>query len=307
MGKKITDVLTPRLPTSQEFRRASRASRLRKSFVGQAARAFWLLLVIAVISSCRAVPENALESRNDAELQELYTRLVMEARELYDANPRTPKTVLQAEEKYREAIKINNTEPDTLVAAARVNAWLAEFLADDAEQEKYAKAGLLLTNTALKIDSSNVDARFFRGVLAGFLAEANNSYGLDAVKKIEQDMTALIDEEAWTEHAGPLRVYGALLMRTPSPPTSIGSLRKAKKYLVRAIEVDPQWPENQLYMAELEFELADEKDKPEFRKSAKARLQEHLLDSHIQPPAGYSFEFKHWQNLAKALLDKNSD
>lgn len=270
-------------------------------------KALCLLLCVALVASCRSVPENTLKSSNDETQHEEYVRLMMEARELYDDNPRTKKAVLQAEEKYRQAVLINNTDADTLIAAARANAWLAEFLTDDTEREKFAKAGLLMINTALNIDSKNISARFFRGVLSGFLADANSSYGLDAVKQIESDMMALIDEEAWLEHAGALRLYGTLLMRAPGPPTSIGSLRKAKRNLERAVKIAPDWPENQLYMAELEFELAEEKDNPELKESAKARLQKHLLGSKVRPPAGHLFEFTHWQKLARTLLDEYSD
>ena len=52
------------------------------------------------------------------------------------------------------------------------------------------------------------------------------------------------------DFAGPVRVLGILLLRTPAPPVSIGSSRKGLRLLQHAAELFPEYPENSLYLAE---------------------------------------------------------
>ncbi|MHC4840281.1 MAG: hypothetical protein ACYTDT_04870 [Planctomycetota bacterium] len=273
-------------------------------------RSVWsclLVLCALTLLACRSIPDDTLIENNNEKDSAQYTELVSQAEEYMARTPRTIKSVRLAQRRYRSAININNTEYTTLVAAAKVNAWLAEFLENDDQREEHAKTGLLLANTALKIDPKGAEAIFFHGVLSGFLADADVTYGLDAVKKIEADMKSLIEREEWLEHAGALRVYGTLLLRAPGPPTSIGSLRKAKRNLTRALEIDPDWPENQLYMAELELELADENDDVALAESARDRLDTYLIGANAKAPTGNEYEFKHWQKLARELLEEYAD
>jgi hypothetical protein len=166
------------------------------------------------------------------------------------------------------------------------------------ERRPIIKDGIRYANTALALQPEGPEARFYPGVLAGLLGDVDHDYGLDAAGTVEADMKALIAKDADIAKGGPWRVLGALYVRAPGPPTSVGSLRNARKMLSAALEKAPNWPENHLYTAELEM-AGDQKGSPQ---SAKARLETHLLAENAAPPAGFEFEFAAWQAKARELL-----
>lgn len=261
-----------------------------------------ILLALGYIA-CRQIPEGTLGGGTGGD--EEYAEHVHKARDAFERQPRAMADVEEAARHYAAALAVRTEEYDTLWQAARVSAWLGEYGTDDAARVEHVKRGITYANTALKLDEARVEARFFHGVLSGLLGDLDNSYGMDAVKQIESRMTALISEGADVAHAGPQRVYGVLLLRAPGPPTSIGSLRNARKQLEAAVEKHPEWPENQLYLAEWEFAWADDKDNPEFATKARGRLEKHLLGPDAHPPAGIGHEWQVWQQKARKLLADN--
>lgn len=261
-----------------------------------------LLALAAVVAGCRQLPDNTVKPRGgDAEE---YARLVMEARDAFERMPRTEAAVVDSAEKFARALKITADDYATLWQAARTSAWMGEYGAENL-RERHVRDGLAYTNTAIKLRADSHEARFYHGVLAGFLGELDHSYGLDAARNIELDMKALIDADARLANAGPWRVYGVLLLRAPGPPTSVGSLRNARKMLQKALELAPDWPENHLYAAEMEFAWAAEKDQPAEAAAARERLQKYLLGSEARAPGGAEFEFARWQKQARELLKKH--
>ncbi len=274
---------------------------------GRVNQAKWIgmsvFVVLGAVIACNHVPTGTLN--NGGERSERYEQLVLEARDAFERDPRSVKNAEQSAAKFAEALKLYAGDYDTLWQAARVCAWVGEYSREEDVREKHVRDGIAIANTALELQPNGVEARFYHGVLAGLLGELDNSYGLDAVKKIESRMTGLIDEKAEIAHGGPQRVYGVLLLRAPGPPTSIGSLRNARKQLEAAVEIAPDWPENQLYFAEWEFAWADDKDDPEFAKKARDRLQKHLLGPEATAPADAAFEFSVWQERARKLLNDN--
>jgi len=261
--------------------------------------------IALVLIACRQVPDTTLKGPTQPTDQERFERLVMEARDLYDRNPRTVGEVEQAAGKLADALKMRTDDDNTLMLATRVAAWLGGFHNDDKVRERHTRDGLTYANTVLERNPADLSATYYRAVLAGYLGDLNRNYGLDAVRTIEDAMKKLIEAEYDIDHAGPHRVYGVLLMRAPGPPTSIGSMRNAGRELQRAVELHPDWPENQLYLAEWEFQHAKDRNRPAFADQARDRLNEYLLKPDARAPRGYGFEFERWQALAKELLERN--
>jgi hypothetical protein len=267
-------------------------------FKAASALALTLILTTA-LSSCRQIPRDVLEPGAGDEAQ--YAVLIEQARAAFAADPRSVAHVERSAALFAEAFAIRSDDYDALWQAARAAAWLGEY--GEHERERHVRDGITYANTALQLRPDGVEATFYHGVLAGMLADISRSYGLDAVRQIERRMTALIEAGADVAHGGPQRVYGVLLMRAPGPPTSIGSLRNARRQLEAAVEIAPEWPENHLYLAEWELAWAKDRDRPEFADQARQRLNEQLLNA--QAPAGYAYEFSVWQAKARALLAKD--
>lgn len=266
---------------------------------------FAFLALGLLFVACRQVPNDTLNGSSGGEHVK-YARLVQEAGDAFERSPRQVADVELAAARYAEALGIRSDEYATLWQAARASAWLGEYGGDDKVRESHVRRGLTWVNTSLKANPDGVEGQFYHGVLSGLLGDLDNSYGMDAVKQIEERMTALMERDTDIAHGGPQRVFGVLLLRAPGPPASIGSLRNARKHLERAVEIAPNWPENQLYMAEWEFAWASDKDKPEFATQARERLEKHLLGPDARPPAGVGYEWDVWQANARKLLAENS-
>ncbi|MCC7510575.1 MAG: hypothetical protein IT464_14530 [Planctomycetes bacterium] len=262
---------------------------------------FAFLALGMLFVACRQVPNDTLNGGSGGE-HVRYARLVQEARDAFERSPRQVADVELAAARYDEALSIRSDEYATLWLAARASAWLGEYAGDDSVRERHVRRGLTWVNTALKVNPDGIEGQFYHGVLSGLLGDLDNSYGMDAVKQIEERMTGLIERGTDIAHGGPQRVFGVLLLRAPGPPASIGSLRNARKQLEQAVEIAPDWPENQLYLAEWEFAWAKDKDKPEFATRARERLNQHLLGADAKPPDGIGLEWDVWQAKARKLL-----
>lgn len=267
------------------------------------------LALAAVSAACRHVPEDVVKGNGKGSANgspQTYTATVAEARAAWERTPRSLENVKSAREKYAAAIKTKPDDAVVLIEGARVAMWLGEFMPSREERRPIVKEGITYTNTVLKLQPENIEGRFLHGVLAGLLGDVDHDYGLNAARTVDQDMRGLIEKNADVGHAGPWRVLGVLQLRAPGPPTSVGSLRNARKNLLAAVEKAPDWPENQLYCAEMEFAWAKEKDQPAEAQSARDRLHRHLLGPEAKAPTGAEYEFAKWQEKARELLQQNA-
>ena len=277
-----------------------------------------LWVAVQLVSACSDVPGNTLDgapggdskiptgtlgdhSKDDAAY---YAKLVREARGAFLDDPRTIEEVKLSAELYKRATEIRADEYLILWEAARACVWLGNYGPED-KQKDYVMLGITYANTALKVNPDGPEALFYDGALAGKLAELDISYGPDGMKILMSRMQQLIDMNSKYIYDAPDRVLGILYMRAPGSPIGPGDWDKAEELLTRSLEYDPNWPENQLYMAELEFGLADERDQPELAERARTRLTELILNEDAVAPMGSMVEFKKWQEDARKLLEAN--
>ncbi len=268
-------------------------------------------LVLGVCSSCQSIDTTTMGDRRpqNEDEQQQFDRMVKEANGLYEVQPHNEARLKQVAAKYAEAMKLNSVDHETLWKAARACGWLAGYAAEKDECIAYAKTGVMYAQTVLKLKADSTEGLFYLAVLSGRLSEKDSSYGLDAVKVIDQNCRKIIESGRDVEHGGAHRVLGTLLSdpRLPGPPGNIGSLRNGKKQLDLAVEKAPDWPENHLYLAKAEFRWAspEERDKPEVAQQARERLNKYLLGPDAKAPVGYEFEFTQWQQIARELLAAN--
>ena len=264
-------------------------------------------LVLGVCSSCQSVPEDTFKTTGPLtpDKVEDYGRLVAEGRDLYEAQPRNEERLRRSVSRFDQAMTLKSDDYDTLWQGARSCAWLAAYAGQKTDRVEFSKAGLRYAQTALKVKPAGTEGLFYFAVLSGRLGENDNSYGLDAVTKIEESCKKIIESGADVAYGGAHRVYGMLLLRAPAPPTSIGSLRNARKQLEAALAKAPDWPENHLCAAEMEFAWAKDREKPAFAAQARERLQKYLLAPEARTPQGHEFEFERWKEDALKLLAEN--
>lgn len=281
-------------------------------------RLILLALPLLLVAACSDVPDNTLpeapgnsaklptDTLDDAKEEDnpRYEKLVREARGAFLDDPRTIEGVELSAELYKQATDIRADEYLILWEAARTCIWLGNYGHED-KQKDYVMQGITYANTAVKVNPDGPEGLFYDGALAGKLAELDISYGPSGMKTIMDRMQQLIDMDSKYIYDAPNRVLGILYMRTPGDPIGPGDWDLAEKHLKTALEYDPNWPENQLYYAELEFGLADDRDEPELAESARARLKKHFLNDDVRAPMGSQFEFKKWQEDARTMLEEN--
>lgn len=270
-----------------------------------------MLLMLAICAGafnlgCKQVPENTVPQRAPmtAAEKESYESKVREGRGAFLKEPRSIETCEISAKFYKEAIALKSDEYNVLWEAARTAVWLGNF-GPEAKAKDHVKDGLTYANTAVKVKPNGEEGLFYHGALAGMLADLEMAYGPDAIETIESRMKKLIEMKSTYLFGGPDRILGTLYMRAPGAPLSVGDFDKALTHMSRALEIEPHWPENQLYMAELEFRLAKKTDDPAYAKKARARLEENILGSEAKAPMGTVYEFKAWQDDARKLLEDN--
>ena len=266
-----------------------------------------LLATALALSACHQIPDNSMQPTDQvvSPADNLrFERLKREARGAFLTDVRTVADVEDSAGLFAQALQIRTDDYDSLWEAARTCIWLSNY-GPEKKQKEYVRRGITYANTAVLLRPEGEEGLFYDGALAGKLAELDISYGPDSLKTVMARMEQLVELGSNYNYGGPERILGIIYMRTPGSPLGPGDWDKAEEHMNLALNTDPNWPENQLYMAELEFGLANKRDLPEFKARARARLQKHFLAQDAQAPMGAKFEFEHWQLDARKLLEDN--
>ena len=163
--------------------------------------------------------------------------------------------ISRAEKEFLLARQSFQSNTNNLVAAqqlARASFELGDLLTNDTRQAEIARCGIETCRQWLVKASNSAPARYYLAMNLGELAQAQapslTSYRL--VHEIEREFLATAELDARFDFAGPARCLGLLYRDAPGWPLSIGNKRKAREWLIRAVALAPEFPENQLNLAE---------------------------------------------------------
>ncbi|HWC59132.1 MAG TPA: hypothetical protein VHC44_05500 [Verrucomicrobiae bacterium] len=121
---------------------------------------------------------------------------------------------------------------------------------ESSAEAKYAEDGIAACRAALALFPSSAPAHYYLGMDIGQLADTKrNLSALRMVKDMEREFMAARALDKKFDYAGPDRNLGLLYRDAPSI-VSIGSRSKARQYLEEAVEIAPEFPENQLNLVE---------------------------------------------------------
>jgi tetratricopeptide (TPR) repeat protein len=161
-------------------------------------------------------------------------------------------SAVRAKRIYREADARFKKEPKNVESAwqfGRACFDAAEFSTNSTERAQIAEQGIAACKQALVLNRDSAAAHYYLGINIGELAQTR---GLGALKLVDQmehefELARTLDERL--DYAGPDRNLGILYRDAPAW-ISVGSKSKARKHLIHAVELAPNYPENRLNLAE---------------------------------------------------------
>ncbi len=125
----------------------------------------------------------------------------------------------------------------------------ADMATNKQERASLAREGVEACRKALKINPQYAPAHYYLGMDLGQLARVEIWSALFMVKEMEREFKAASVLDPLMDYAGPERNLG-LLYQTAPRITSVGNRHKARVFLEKARQLAPQYPENQINLAE---------------------------------------------------------
>lgn len=169
------------------------------------------------------------------------------------ATPETISFAERAERAFVEAEHSARRQGDDIgahVNFARAAFDWAEFARDNDQRAEIAERGIQAARSALKLSPTNAAAHYWLGMNMGQLARTKTLGALKLVREMEEEFLRARSLDDHVDYAGPDRSLGMLYRDAPGWPTSIGSKKKAREHLERSVRLHPEFPENQLCLAE---------------------------------------------------------
>ena len=129
---------------------------------------------------------------------------------------------------------------------------LADFATNKSERAAIARQGIAACEKLLARVTNSAPGHYYLAMNFGRLAEAEapSLAAYHLIRQIEHEFKAAAELDPAFDYAGPARGLGLLYRDAPGWPVSIGSRRKAHEWLVWAVQLAPDYPENQLNLAE---------------------------------------------------------
>ena len=128
----------------------------------------------------------------------------------------------------------------------------ADEATNESQRADIARQGIAACRQLLGRQTNSAPGHYYLAMNDGQLAQAQApslaSYRL--VKQMEREFKMAAELDKSLDYAGPARSLGLLYRDAPGWPVSIGSRRKAREYLEQAVTIAPDYPENELNLAE---------------------------------------------------------
>ncbi len=95
-----------------------------------------------------------------------------------------------------------------------------------------------------------MEAHYYLGINLGQSATTKTVGAYMMVPKVVKAAEAAEKIDKMFDHAGPVRLIGTVYAKAPPWPASIGDIDKGIEHLARAVQLDPDYPQNHLHYAD---------------------------------------------------------
>lgn len=156
------------------------------------------------------------------------------------------------ERDYQQAQRRFEADPTNVVAVcefARAAFFRADYSTNDAERAAIAVQGIAACRPLLRAGTKSASLHYHLGLNLGQLARTRMISALAIVDEMEVEFKAARRLDPSLDFAGPDRTLGLLYLRAPTIG-SVGSRTKARQHLIKAVELAPEFPDNQLNVIE---------------------------------------------------------
>jgi len=212
-----------------------------------------------------------------------------------ETNPRA-----MADKAYNRSLAQHEKDPANATVAcdfARTSFDLAEFATNSTERASLAEQGITACREVIKKDRDSAPAHYYLGMNLGQLARTKGLGALKIVDEMEKEFSIARELDEHLDYAGPDRNLGLLYRDAPSVG-SVGSRSKARKHLLRAAELAPDYPDNGLNLIETCLRWSDRNGARRELKALEAAWPE--ARSQLIGPT-WAASWKDWEErLAKA-------
>ena len=132
---------------------------------------------------------------------------------------------------------------------------LANLATNEVPRGEYARRGIAVCRQWLAREPKSGPGHYYLAMNLGELAqaEAPSIAAYKLVHEVEREFKQAAELDVRFDFAGPARTLGELYFQAPGWPLSIGSKHKAREWLERAVALAPEYPENQLNLAEAQL------------------------------------------------------
>jgi tetratricopeptide (TPR) repeat protein len=165
----------------------------------------------------------------------------------------TNELAAKAEKRYHLALGAWRAQPSNITNAIQVAHMafdFAEFATRDEDRATIADRGISAAREVVRQDPHNAAGHYWLAMNLGQLARTKSLGALPLIKQIADEFFHARDLDEKFDYAGPPRALGQLYRDAPRWPTSVGDKKKAREYLLRAVALSPDFPENQLCLLE---------------------------------------------------------
>lgn len=161
----------------------------------------------------------------------------------------TPASVANAVSALDKAMKAQPSY-DVEWRLSRAWSWLSEDETDDKAKEASAQKGIDFAKQAVAANGGRVEGHYYLGTTLGQYAYLKKLKAKDLVPQVLAEAKAAVKADEKFDHAGPLRLLGALYAQAPEPPTSVGDHEQGMALLKRACDLASDYPLNHLLLGD---------------------------------------------------------
>lgn len=152
---------------------------------------------------------------------------------------------------YEDTLSLSPTTAASLLPRLARVCFLLGDMAPKDQRQGYCEKGLAYGERLLTENPGGVEGHYWTALhLCGLADVGGGLRGRRLLPRILEELQRAVALDAAYDQAGAHRVLGRIYYEAPSPPFSVGDLRKSQEHLAAAARLAPDNSTNHLYLAE---------------------------------------------------------